>query len=92
MASMVLFCNAGMRAASSSARKVKESSTGGAPHHFGLRVNVIRCAVRSTLETMNGPADGPGDCNCPLLNTSGVAVMLLGSSMVLPANMPRHSG
>ena len=29
--------------------------------------------------------------SCPLLNTSGFAVMLLGSSMALPANMPRHS-
>ncbi|GAB4699487.1 hypothetical protein MOKP126_21360 [Mycobacterium avium subsp. hominissuis] len=26
-----------------------------------------------------------------MLNASGVAVMLLGSSMPLPANMPRHS-
>ena len=32
----------------------------GSPHHFGLRVNMIRCAVRSRLEMMNGPADGPG--------------------------------
>ena len=36
------------------------SSSGGAPHHFGLRVNVIRFAPRSRLEMMNGPADGPG--------------------------------
>ena len=67
------------------------SSSGGVPHHFGLRVNVMRCAVRSSADTMNGPADGPGPLSCPLLNTSGFAVMLLGSSMVLPANMPRHS-
>ena len=89
---MVLFCSAGIRAASSSAKKVNESSIGGVPHHFGLRVNVIRCAVRSTFDTMNGPADGPGASSCPLLKTSGLVVMLLGSSMVLPANMPRHSG
>ncbi len=40
---------------------------------------------------MNGPADGPGPSSWPLLNASGVAVMLLGSSIPLPANMPRHS-
>ena len=40
---------------------------------------------------MNGPADGPGRSSCPLLNTSGSDVMLLGSSMVLPANIPRQS-
>src|SRR5262249_20020225 len=67
------------------------SSSGGALHHFGLWVNTIRCAVRSTLETMNGPADGPGPLSCPLLNASGVAVMLLGSSIVLPDNIPRRS-
>ena len=92
VASMVLFCRAGMRAASSRARKVIESSSAGVPHHFGLRVRVIRWAVRSTAETMNGPADGPGPASCPLLNASGSAVMALGSSMVLPANIPRHSG
>ena len=69
-----------------------ESSTGGVPHQFSLRVSVIRCAVRSTAEIWNGPAEGPGPLNWPLLNASGVAVMLLGSSMVLPANMPFHSG
>lgn len=69
-----------------------ESSNAGVPHHFGLRVNVIRCAVLSTDEMMNGPAEGPGLSSCPLLKTSGLAVMLLGSSMVFPANMPRHSG
>src|SRR5262249_49490329 len=50
-----------------------------------------RCAVRSSDDTMNGPADGPGRSSWPLLNTSGVAVMLLGNSMLFPANMPRHS-
>src|SRR5215212_5236675 len=67
------------------------SSRGAAPHHFELRFNVIRCPVRSRSVTMNGPADGPGRSSCPLLNTSGSAVMLLGSSIVLPANIPRHS-
>src|SRR4051794_4125215 len=67
------------------------SSSGGVPHHFGLRVNVIRCAPRSRLEMMNGPADGPGPVSCALLNASGVAVMLLGNSTVLPENMPRQS-
>ena len=61
------------------------------PHHFGLRVNVIRCAVRSIAEMMNGPADGPGPFSWPLLNASGLAVMLFGSSMPLPANMPFQS-
>ncbi len=67
------------------------SSSGGVPHHFGLRVKTIRCAVRSRFETMNGPADGPGPLSWPLLNASGVAVMLLGRSMVLPASMPFHA-
>jgi hypothetical protein len=60
VASMVPFCSAGIRAASSRTRNVMLSSSGGSPHHFGLRVNVIRCAPRSMLEMMNGPADGPG--------------------------------
>ena len=68
-----------------------ESSSGGVPHHFGLRVSTMRWAVRSSADTMNGPADGPGPLSWPLLKTSGLAVMLFGSSMVLPANMPRHS-
>src|SRR4029077_17631751 len=67
------------------------SKSGGSPHHLGLRANMIRCAPRSRLETMNGPADGPGLDSCPLLNTSGVAVELFGSSTVLPANMPFQS-
>src|ERR1700730_11169050 len=67
------------------------SSRGRSPHHLGLRVNIIRCLVRSSAETTNGPADGPGPDSCAVLNASGVAVLLLGSSMVLPANMPRHS-
>src|SRR5882757_443641 len=67
------------------------SSRGGVPHHFGLRVNVMRCAVLSIDDTMNGPADGPGPLSCALLKASGVAVMLFGSSMVLPANMARQS-
>ena len=50
------------------------SSSGGAPHHLGLRVNVIRFAPRSRLEMMNGPADGPGPLSCARLNASGVAV------------------
>ena len=45
--------------------------------------------VRSSVETMNGPADGPGPLSWPLLKTSGFAVMLRGS--ILPANIPRHS-
>ncbi len=40
---------------------------------------------------MNGPADGPGPLSWPLLNASGVDVMLFGSSIPLPANMPLHS-
>ena len=40
---------------------------------------------------MNGPADGPGPSSCALLNASGVDVMLRGSSIPLPANMPFHS-
>src|SRR3984885_12194342 len=67
------------------------SSRGRSPHHFGLRVNTIRCLVRSSEEKMNGPADGPGPASCAELNALAVAVMLLGSSIVLPANMPRHS-
>ena len=67
------------------------SRRGRAPHHFGLRVNTIRCVVRSSEDTTNGPADGPGPSSWPLLKASGVAVMLAGSSMPLPANMPRHS-
>ena len=67
------------------------SSNGGVPHHFGLRFNVIRCAVRSRSVTMNGPAEGPGRSSWPLLNTSGSEVTLLGSSIVLPANIPRQS-
>src|ERR1700677_397610 len=61
------------------------------PHHFGVRVNTIRCVGRSSEDTMNGPADGPGESSWPLLNASGVEVMLLGSNIPLPANMPRHS-
>ena len=34
------------------------SSSGGVPHHFGLRVSMMRCAVRSSAEMMNGPAEG----------------------------------
>src|ERR1700684_1913157 len=59
------------------------SSRGRSPHHLGLRVNTIRCLVRSSAVTTNGPAAGPGPDSC--------AVLLLGSSMVLPANIPRHS-
>ncbi len=51
-----------------------ESSRGVVPHHFGLRVIVMRCAVLSMLETMNGPADGGGLFRKPLLNASGVDV------------------
>ena len=64
------------------------SSSGRAPHHFGLRLKVIRCAVRSTLEIRNGPADAGGPLRKPLLKASGVAVMTFGQSMPLPANMP----
>src|ERR1700761_5376835 len=67
------------------------SSRGRSPHHLGLRVNTIRCLVRSNAVTTNGPADGPGPDSCAVLNASAVAVLLLGSSMVLPADMPRHS-
>src|SRR3984957_19181698 len=67
------------------------SSRGRSPHHLGLRVNTIRCLVRSSAETTKGPADGPGPDSCAVLNASEVAVLRLGSSMVLPANMPRHS-
>ena len=68
-----------------------ESSSGGVPHHFGLRVNVIRCAARSTVPTMNGPAEGGGVSRNPVLNASGVPVSSLGNSMPLPANMPFQS-
>src|SRR3954453_23570937 len=40
---------------------------------------------------MNGPADGPGLVIRPLLNAAGVAVMLFGTSTVLPENMPFQS-
>src|SRR3984893_15384701 len=66
------------------------SSRGRSPHHLGLRVNTIRCLVRSNAVTTNGPADGPGPDSCAGLNASGVAVLLLGGSVALPANMPRH--
>ena len=45
---------------------------------YWLRPNTIRCAVRSTLVTMNGPADGPGPLRKFLLNASGVPVTALG--------------
>jgi hypothetical protein len=60
VASMLLFCRAGSRAASSSTKYVMLSSSGGFPHHLSLRVRVIRCAVRSSPVMMNGPAEGPG--------------------------------
>ena len=78
VASMALFCSAGSRAASSSTRKVMRSSRGRSPHHLGLRVSTIRCRVRSSDETMNGPADGPGPESCALLNASGVRSHALG--------------
>src|SRR6478735_5244471 len=68
-----------------------ESSSGGVPHHFGLRVKMIRCAPRSTVVMMNGPADGPGPLRKPLLNACGFPVTALGISMLLPANMPFQS-
>ena len=67
------------------------SSRGGVPHHFGLRVNVIRCAVGSIAEMMKGPADGGGPLRKPLLKASGVAVTDFGNSMPLPAKMPFQS-
>ena len=47
------------------------SSSGGVPHHLGLRVNVIRFAPRSRLEMMNGPADGPGSVELSLVERFG---------------------
>ena len=38
----------------------------------------MRCAVLSIVDTMNGPADGPGVRAGPVLKTSGFAVMLRG--------------
>ncbi len=70
---------------------VIESRRGGSPHQFGLRVSTIRWADLSRVVTMKGPADGPGPLSCALLNASGVDVMLRGSSIPLPANMPFHS-
>ena len=88
-ASIALFCSAGMTAEVSSTRKVMESSRGFVPHQRGLRVSTMRCAPRSIVDTMNGPADGPGASSWPLLKTSGFAVMLRGC--IPPANIPRHS-
>ena len=78
-----------MTAEASSTRKVIEFSRGLRPHQRGLRVSTMRCALRSILDTMNGPADGPGASSWPLLKTSGFAVMLRGC--MPPANIPRHS-
>ena len=88
-ASIALFCSAGMTAEESSTRKVIELSRGLRPHQRGLRVNTIRCALWLILDTMNGPADGPGAFSWPLLKTSGFSVMLRGC--MPPANIPRHS-
>jgi hypothetical protein len=88
-ASIALFCRAGMMAEESSTRKVMEFSRGLRPHQRGLRVSTMRCALWSILDTMKGPADGPGASSWPWLNTSGFSVMLRGC--MPPANIPRHS-
>src|SRR3981189_3535899 len=59
-ASISLFCSAGMIAEASSTRNVMESSLGLGPHQRGLRVSTMRCEARSSVDTTNGPADGPG--------------------------------
>ena len=51
----------------SSTRNVIESSSGLAPHQRGLRVNTIRWAVRSIVETMNGPGRRAGSVELALV-------------------------